>query len=341
VSGAVGSPRGPDSCCAFVPLRVDLFGNWSDHLDFVASHPSRVVNSAIALSPTELPVWAKVGRLIDPVIRYKSVDRGIDKILSLEDLWSTPVLNVLTERYSVSTASDLRMQLTREGGLCVETFSPVPFRSGLGTSAALSIAVLVALRRLAGETCGDRSGLARDAYDFEARVTGCGWQDHYACSHGEPLLVRRDGPHEPPEATPLSGRLGQILERHGLIVFLSPDEHPPVRWDVQGHMDELLAMDQIVAEYLAHSDTLSLSTLQSYLTASSALSSPFVPASFAQKLEALMSDLRPLDCAGSIVGLGPGALLLTAERSRLREELVQRGLSPLDIFEPRSGATLC
>jgi len=101
--------------CLFT-LRIDLFGNWSDHLSFISHRPSRVINTAFCLTPDRFPIHIKLTRLKQPIVRYLSIDLRVTRSLSFEEIVETPVLNALLEYYSGSTPDEFYEGLLKKGG---------------------------------------------------------------------------------------------------------------------------------------------------------------------------------------------------------------------------------
>ena len=178
---------------------MDLFGNWSDHPDFVSRHRSVVVNSAILLSRTGVPVRVVLVPLDKPVVVYRSIDRCIERCLAFDDIRYRAVSNVLLERYPSASAEEFHDQLRHKGGLLFETHAAVPFASGLGTSSSLTVCALLAVWHLEGRSEG-ASGVALRAYELERAVSGCGWQDHSrrragaAAAEGREIAADQDLP---------------------------------------------------------------------------------------------------------------------------------------------------
>jgi len=75
--------------------------------------------------------------------------------------------------------------LNFEGGLQISTSADLPARSGLGSSSALTSALLLALHRLRGETV-NKMKLAEEAFEVERGLVGAkvGKQDHYSTVFG-------------------------------------------------------------------------------------------------------------------------------------------------------------
>lgn len=78
----------------------------------------------------------------------------------------------------------------RDVALCVRVSSAVPPGSGLGTSASVAVALVGALRALAGRT-GEPDAIARAAHDLETVDLGLqsGVQDQAAAAHGGALRL--------------------------------------------------------------------------------------------------------------------------------------------------------
>lgn len=80
-----------------------------------------------------------------------------------------------------------------EGGpVAIEIRSDVPRASGLGSSAAVTVATLAALRGLAGEDKIEEEALAKSAFEVEFSVQGrASPTDTSTCTHGNVVMLAR------------------------------------------------------------------------------------------------------------------------------------------------------
>jgi mevalonate kinase len=73
------------------------------------------------------------------------------------------------------------------------TYSEIPRASGLGSSAAVVVATLAALKRFGGATKIDEEELARTAFEVEYTVQGrASPTDTSVCTHGQAIMLAKD-----------------------------------------------------------------------------------------------------------------------------------------------------
>lgn len=321
----------------YSPLRIDLFGNWSDHINFLNHRPSRVVNTAFCLAPDRFPVHVRVTKLKQPIVCHRSLDLKKTRFLSYEDIVITPVLNGLLEYYDISTSYEFEMALREKGGIEVITSSNVPLRSGLGTSSAMTVSLIMALWTLESRKF-DIGELANHAYVVERRTSQCGWQDHYASVYGQPILIERHSSLCNPSITVLPQSFSVLLEQYGLLIFVSERQHPEVKWDVEGNEDILYAMDDLINDFLTMLPVMNLDLLQELIRLTTRISRRFFPHEFCERLDSILNLVRPLDCCGFLTGLGPAAVLLSPEPDAVRNILDREQVHSYHIYPAPSGA---
>jgi GHMP kinases N terminal domain len=218
----------------------------------------------------------------------------------------------------------------------VYTDSDVPVQSGLGTSSALSVCMTLVTAILA-EECRDPTQLAEKAYRFESSVSGCGWQDHFASSIGRPIVILRSSLETLPDLTDPPPAVSEMIYLYGFLVFLSRDPHPPIHWQVRGNEELLLRMDEIVGSVLATPADLSLTGLQEFIRQSWQYARHFAVPDFATTLDQKLRELSNFDACGFIVGSGPAAIIVCADRDGARAKLQRDGLTCRDIYRPLQG----
>lgn len=160
----------PETIRVSAPVRLDFAGAWTDVAPFALDERGVVVNAAIDLrSRVELRPFHPHYHL-----RADDLDETID-VTSIDDLAADGKLQLLkaaVRRY-------------RAGPCSLRTSAEAPPGSGLGTSGALSVALVHAMR-LAN---GDRLSAATTAHEawqletVDAAVAG-GQQDQYAAAFG-------------------------------------------------------------------------------------------------------------------------------------------------------------
>lgn len=321
----------------YSPLRIDLFGNWSDHFSFMSHRPSRVINTAFCLATDRFPIHVKLTRLKQPIVRYLSVDLRVTRSLSFEEIVGTPVLNALLEYYSGSTPHEFYEELLKNGGVKVLTNSRVPLHSGLGTSSALTVSLILALWSLEGRVF-DVGELAERAYIVEKNVSQCGWQDHYASAYGQALLIERYSPLHPPTISALPSLLSDMVTDYGSLIFVSGSQHPEVKWSVDGNEEILLKMDDLITDFLIECPVMTLGRLQELLKLSERLSRKFLPPEFCNRLDTILDLVTPYDCCGFLTGLGPAAVIISPEPKAMRERLAREGIRSSRLYPAPSGA---
>ncbi len=319
------------------PLRIDLFGNWSDHPDFLDLRPSRVINTACCLRPGKFPINVRlsIGSL---GIQYSSIDLRIKRQISFDHLLNNPIFRPLLEYYQCTNQQEFLQKLSIRRGLELTTISEVALRSGLGASSALTVCVLLAVHSINGSV-PSKIELAERAYMHESAVAGCGWQDHYSSVFGCPILVERSSMASPAKVTELPSSLIKFVSDYGTLVFVSAQAHSSVNWKVEGNKEVLLKMDDIVEDVLSQLPTLTLTTLMELLSDSEKLSRTFLPSQFCMKLDAILEQLTHLRTCGFFVGMGPAAVILSEHPRQVREILTELGLRWHYIYPTQIGAS--
>ncbi len=124
-------------------------------------------------------------------------------------------------------------------GARVTVGAAVPPGSGLGTSAAVVVALLAALRAMREEPC-EPAALARDAHAIETSVgLQTGVQDQYAAAFGGCEVIRVDPyPAATVEPIALSEECAAQLDARLVTVYLGrPHESSHVHDDVIAHLE--------------------------------------------------------------------------------------------------------
>jgi D-glycero-alpha-D-manno-heptose-7-phosphate kinase len=187
------------------PIRIDLAGGWTDVPPFADREGGAAVNVAISRY-----AHAVVRRRDDASIRLRSEDYATGvaaaSIDALRYDGRLDLLKAAIKRQSISHGLDLTTQ------------SDAPPGSGLGTSAALAVAVLGALEGLAGKE-PDRSRIAALAHLLEVEELGIagGKQDQQAAAWGG-INALTFGPGLP-ERRPLAVAAGVAHELERRLVL--------------------------------------------------------------------------------------------------------------------------
>lgn len=220
------------------PVRVDFAGGWSDVADFCRHTPGAVVNAA-----------ANIYSYVTVLTQEVELDRqqlGLRLRRHIED---ASVL-IYSSDYGVAvqakTIRDLEYdgnvdlvkaalhRLGLEGGCTVITRSDAPPGSGLGTSAAMGVALLSALARIGGR-CYVGYQLAELASSIEREDLGIlgGKQDHYASALGGVSFMEFEGEFVRTSPLPLDRATLLELEKNLILCYtgtsrLSGDIHANV-----------------------------------------------------------------------------------------------------------------
>jgi len=213
------------------PVRFDFAGGWTDVALFCQDTPGRVVNAALSIYAyaTLSPKSAKKGAVpySDQSISIHAVDfdhyieaRDVQKI---EYDGNADLVKAAIRRYS------------SEGGFDLTTRSDAPAGSGLGTSAAMGVALIAAIGSYTGqvmlpyELAEGASGIERE----ELGILG-GKQDHYASALGGFQFMEFSGEEVKASPLRLSAEVVLELEKQSVLCYtghsrLSGDIHARVR----------------------------------------------------------------------------------------------------------------
>lgn len=310
---------------ASASVRIDLFGNWSDHPDLLRFRNSRVVNCAVYLSHGSMPVTVTVAPSQDRTISFHSVDLGFHRTVDFDEIGRHPVTAALSMVYCLETRDRFQATVAERGGLMLTTHSQVPFKSGLGASASLVVATLRCLAEMTGHDLIEQA-LAETAYRAERTVHVCGWQDHYSAALQGALLIERSVDAENASVTRLSRRLSEVLAEHGLVVLAGTRSGVTANWGVRDAVIRAVAeMDGIVDRFLDIQNRVDVRQLMTLAASNMNVCRRFGPADFFQPLDRLLERCSGLEVAGTVLGAGPAVLLIAADRQHLEKVLSQAG----------------
>ncbi len=135
----------PDHIAAFAPGRVNLIGEHTDYNDGLAL--------PFAISDG---VTVRAARLQDPVVQARAADLGEEDRFDLPDISSADGWRAFVR----GAVAELQEAGWRLPGVRLEIAGGVPRGGGLSSSAALEVALTLALVALAGGTDPDRRKLA-------------------------------------------------------------------------------------------------------------------------------------------------------------------------------------
>ena len=171
------------------PVRLDLAGGWTDVPPFAEREGGAVVNLAI-----NRYTYASLRERADGQVRLRSDDYDVVvEAFSVDELHYDGTLDL-------PKAALKRMRI--HSGIELVTRSDAPPGSGLGTSAAMGVALVGVLDAFGGERLGpeERAALATALEIEELGIAG-GKQDQLAAALGG-VNYLAFGPH-PPRSTPL------------------------------------------------------------------------------------------------------------------------------------------
>ncbi len=225
---------------ARAPVRVDLAGGWTDVADFARETPGAVVNVTINL-------WTYATLTPRPntsEIEIFSAD--------FEEYVSANHVRELEYNGQVDLVKAAVRILHSGEGLSIQTRSDAPPGSGLGTSAAMGVALLGALGRYAGRTMlsFEIAELASHIERAELGIKG-GKQDHYGSALGGLNFMEFYGETVRSARIPISPAARMYLEKHLVLAYtgksrLSGDIHSHV-WGgyEKGAPDVVSAIEQM------------------------------------------------------------------------------------------------
>jgi len=205
------------------PTRIDLGGGWTDVARYALDAPGAVLNVAISL-------WASV------TVRSRDEDSTVTiRSLDFEETVTAPSAEALAFDGTLDLLKGAVRRLDPGVGVEVEARSLAPPGSGLGTSAAVCVALLGALNRLAdrGLSRRDLAELACSIEQDDLGILG-GKQDQYASAFGGAAFLTFDGPSVSRESLALPPDLADELHRRLVLCYtgksrLSGDIHDHVR----------------------------------------------------------------------------------------------------------------
>lgn len=160
------------------PLRLGLGGGGTDVEPYSTEFGGRVLNATI-----DKYAYAFAERTTNGKLCFRSPDRDRTVETDIGDIAS------LQEAFPLHVAVYRRVVKEFNGGVCfpldLATQVDAPPGSGLGSSSALVVAMLLTTSELVGASLGPYE-LARMAWEIERVDLGLagGWQDHYAAAFG-------------------------------------------------------------------------------------------------------------------------------------------------------------
>jgi len=172
------------------PVRIDFSGGWTDVALFAEDEPGAVINAAINIYS-----YATVRKLPDKKVETK--DYGYKHVKTVEDM-SIKIYSADFDVYQ--EAKDIKAleydgnvdlikaaikKMNLRGGIEIITRSNAPAGSGLGTSAAMGVALTGALNKLSDVSLlpYEFGEIASSIEIHELKISS-GKQDHYASAMG-------------------------------------------------------------------------------------------------------------------------------------------------------------
>jgi len=207
---------------ARAPVRVDLAGGWTDVADFALDTPGAVVNVTINL-------WTYV------TLQTCPKEEGV-KIFSadFEEFVTAKDIQQLEYNGQVDLVKAAAHLLDMRAGVSIQTRSDAPSGSGLGTSAAMGVALVGALGLLQRRSFLDFE-VAEMASHIERAKLGIrgGKQDHYASALGGLNFMEFFGETVRTAHIPIAPATQLYLEKHLLLVYTGKSR---LSGDIHGHV---------------------------------------------------------------------------------------------------------
>ncbi len=218
------------------PVRIDFAGGWSDVALFTEESKGFVVNGAInryayatlvCESRTEFPDSVELQRVLDKKIRIYSAD--FDMFVAAED-----VRQLEYDGNIDLVKAAVRQMSLQIGSFDLITQSNAPPGSGLGTSAAMGVALIGVLGAIKDVTylSYQYAELASSIERHELGILG-GKQDHYASAVGGVSFMEFQGEDVKTSPLKLSPQIRYELEKNLVLCYtgqsrLSGDIHKNV-----------------------------------------------------------------------------------------------------------------
>ena len=218
------------------PVRIDFAGGWSDVALFTEESKGFVVNGAInryayatlvCESRTEFPDSIELQRVLDKKIRIYSAD--FDMFVAAED-----VRQLEYDGNIDLVKAAVRQMSLQIGSFDLITQSNAPPGSGLGTSAAMGVALIGVLGAIKDVTylSYQYAELASSIERHELGILG-GKQDHYASAVGGVSFMEFQGEDVKTSPLKLSPQIRYELEKNLVLCYtgqsrLSGDIHKNV-----------------------------------------------------------------------------------------------------------------
>ncbi len=191
---------------AKAPVRIDFAGGWTDVADFCMETKGKVVNAAINIY-SYASLWGHIsgesGSGVNNRIRVESADFDLS--------WEADNIKEMEYSKSKDLAQAAIKMFSSKGGFKLITRSNAPPGSGLGTSAAMGVAIIAViaayndLQMVPYEFAEGASAIERK----ELGILG-GKQDHYASALGGINFMEFSG--EEVKASPLRLHHDVLLE---------------------------------------------------------------------------------------------------------------------------------
>ena len=196
----------PSTVKVSCPSRIDFTGGFTDVMPFRATQWVDHINLAIDL-PVEVILRPRNDSLI--VVKNKSTHTTVT-FASVDEI---------EERFSLIKAALINTGVTSDITIIIDSHAPAG--AGLGTSGALSVALITALTLFTGRTLSnDKSELATAAAEVEqASGTLGGLQDQFAAATGGLNLFQFYGSKYSSKRINLSDQHIKELEQRVLILY--------------------------------------------------------------------------------------------------------------------------
>ena len=326
---------------ARAPVRIDFAGGWTDVAEFCLDEPGFVVNGAISIYSYVTILPGMTLTHASGLTPHAYSEEGVQIYSSDFDRY-VEAKNIRDLEYdgNIDLVKAALKDSAVEGGLSIITQSQAPPGSGLGTSAAMGVCLLAALRRYAGISML-KYQLAEEASRIEREELGIrgGKQDQYSSALGAIQFLEFRG--EAVRSSPLDLPKSALLEMEKNLVLcytgesrLSGDVHAFVaRNFAEGRRETVEAMRGLKQVACDMKDALlqgDIGRFGQLLSKNWSLQKALHPSITTDRIERLFAVAREAGATGGkACGAGGGGCLLFACRPetehRVRRVLEENG----------------
>ncbi|MDA0577503.1 MAG: GHMP kinase [Verrucomicrobia bacterium] len=328
---------------AVAPTRVCDLGGWTD--TWFAGHGAVF---SIAIYP-----------YVEVQIRTSSpVGAGPRVQLFVENYGETYALdpeNITYDKHPLIEAAIDLMKVPTTCSLAINIYSEAPPGASMGTSAAVSVALVGALARLSGQHRTPHE-IAQLAHSIETEKLGmqCGIQDQLASAYGGINFIQMPAfPHASVSAIQIPNNTWWELEHRLAVVYIgsphrSSETHQKVIADLGPDACHDPRLERLRELATAGKDALyagDFAALGAYMTANTEVQRKLHPALVCRAFENIIdiaSGFGVLGCKVNGAGGDGGSLTIltdgdAAQKRRLLQTLTEKGFKPIPLYLSRQG----